>query len=86
MRIIKGMKRRAMLLLSITLLAASEALACPVCYGDQESAEVEGTKWAILFLLGVTGTVLSGVVAFALHVRRRAKMTLNGDINMPSPN
>jgi len=64
---------------------AAYSAACPVCYGEQGSAEVEGARWAILFLLGVTGTVLAAVVTFVLHVRKRTKMTLNGP-TMPSPN
>ncbi len=49
------------------------ALACPVCFGNQASAEGEGAKWAILFLLGVTGTVLTGVFSFGLYLRKRSR-------------
>jgi len=49
------------------------ATSCPVCFGDKASAEVEGAKWAILFLLGVTGTVLGGVASFMVYLRRRTK-------------
>ena len=68
------------------LLGTTQAMACPVCFGDKNSAEVEGARWAILFLLGVTGTVLSGVASLLLYFRKRAKMTLNGSVDMPSPN
>lgn len=81
------MKRRilaSVILLSLTLPV--RAAACPVCFGDPASAEVEGAQWAILFLIAVTGTVLTGVVLFALRVRRRARMTLDGSVQMPSPN
>jgi heme/copper-type cytochrome/quinol oxidase subunit 2 len=69
--------RMAMRALAAFFLCAAfvetRVLACPVCYGDNESAEVEGARWAIFFLLGVTGTVLSGVVAFVVHIRRRSR-------------
>jgi len=58
------------------ILLPSVASACPVCFGDQASAEVQGAKWAIMFLLGVTGTVLSGVATFILYVRKRTRMAL----------
>jgi len=54
------------------------AVSCPVCFGDKASAEVEGAKWAILFLLGVTGTVLGAVASFILYLRKRTKMNLAG--------
>ncbi len=48
------------------------ALACPTCYGDPSSSEVQGMKWAILSLLGITGTVLVGLSALFLYLRKRA--------------
>lgn len=81
------MIRLARLLLSVFLLLGpvmtEVAFSCPVCFGDKASAEVEGAKWAILFLLGVTGTVLSGVLTFILYLRKRARATL-GSINLES--
>jgi hypothetical protein len=48
------------------------ANACPSCYGDESSAEVQGMKWAIVALLGVTGTVLVGISALFLYLRKQA--------------
>lgn len=73
-KIRKVLQRSFAVLGAMMLFVEAEALACPVCYGDKESAEVEGARWAILFLLGITGTVLSGVVAFVIHLRRRARL------------
>ncbi|MEX2117084.1 MAG: hypothetical protein WEB37_09360 [Bacteroidota bacterium] len=72
--------------LLLIVFVESQLLACPVCYGDKNSAEVEGARWAILFLLGVTGTVLSGVVAFVLHVRRRSRKAQDGTVDVRSSN
>ena len=68
------MKRRTLTLVVAFALAVSAqtVLACPSCYGDPNSPEVEGMKWAILSLLGVTGTVLVGVSAFMYHLRKQA--------------
>jgi hypothetical protein len=48
------------------------ALSCPSCYGDVNSSETQGVQWAILALLGVTGSVLVGMSAFFLYLRKRA--------------
>lgn len=81
------MLRRILASVSILFLVLPvRAAACPVCFGDPASAEVEGAQWAILFLIVVTGIVLTGVVLFTLRMRRRSRMTFGGSVQMPSPN
>lgn len=46
---------------------------CGTCYGDPNSAAVEGMNWAIIFLLGTTGSVLSGVVLSIISIGRKSK-------------
>ncbi len=72
------MRTRFLVFVSIVILCILPdiAVSCPVCFGDKSSAEVEGARWAIVFLLGVTGTVLSGVLTFALYLRRRVRLNL----------
>lgn len=74
------MKNRMLVMSMVALVSILPdiAVSCPVCFGDKASAEVEGAKWAIVFLLGVTGTVLSGVVTFVLYMRKRGRMILDG--------
>ena len=62
----------ASMLVIITSILQGTSTACPSCYGDPGSAEVQGMQWAILSLLGVTGSVLVGVSAFFLYLRKRA--------------
>jgi hypothetical protein len=52
-------------------LLTAVSLACPNCFGDPQSGMTEGMNMAILSLLGITGAVLVGIVAFFLHMRRR---------------
>ncbi len=67
------MKRRiAFALVVCVAVMHAGAFACPSCYGDPGSTEVKGMKWAIISLLGITGTVLGGVGAFFLYLRKRA--------------
>tara|TARA_B100000315_G_scaffold218843_1_gene220390 strand:+ start:16220 stop:16462 length:243 start_codon:yes stop_codon:yes gene_type:complete len=48
--------------------------ACAVCFGNAESAMVQGVNLAIISLMGVTGSVLGAIVAFALRMKRRSKL------------
>jgi hypothetical protein len=61
-------------LVGVVLLVcfADIVLACPSCFGDQNSSEVQGMKWAILSLLGVTGAVLAAITAFIFFLKKKA--------------
>ena len=61
-------------LAAVLLLGVQNGHACPMCYGDPQSSSAEGMNMAIVSLLGVTGSVLAGVVAFFLFLRRRLRM------------
>lgn len=65
------------------LMIPAVSSACPVCFGDPESAEVEGMKWAILFLVVLTGIVLSSIVAFAVYLRRRSRLLTTDGLQVP---
>ena len=59
------------------LLAAGEALACPICFGgDPDSDLARGMNWAVFTLLGLTGGVLSGFVGFIFHLIKRSRQAL----------
>jgi heme/copper-type cytochrome/quinol oxidase subunit 2 len=51
----------------------SSALACPVCFGAEETSMVHGTRLGVLVMLAITLTVQGGFVGFFLYLRRRAK-------------
>jgi hypothetical protein len=60
-------------------MTGSRAFACATCYGASDSPMAQGMNWGILVLLGFIGTVLTGVVAFFVHVgRNSAKMSAPG--------
>jgi hypothetical protein len=72
---------RNIILLSgfIVLLSGTQALACAACYGASDSPMAQGMNWGIFVLLGFIGTVLTGVVAFFVHIgRNSAKMSAPG--------
>ncbi len=54
------------------LLSAQHVLACSVCYGDPNSAMSQGAQAGVLVLLGVVGTVLTGLASLLIFWMRRA--------------
>jgi hypothetical protein len=58
---------------ALLLASSSAAHACPVCFGAEETALVDGTKLGIFVLLGITLAVQGGFVGFFLYLRKRAK-------------
>lgn len=56
------------LVTGFAVLAKTSALACATCYGASDSPLAQGMNWGIATLLGVIGAVLTGVVAFFVHV------------------
>ena len=75
-------------LLAVALAVTPTILsACPVCFGDPNSAMMKGTNNGVFFLLGVIGFVQVGLgamfVAFwrrarALRARRDSMRVING--------
>ena len=52
---------------------SSSVLACPMCFGAEETSMVDGTKLGIFVLLAITLAVQGGFVGFFLYLRKRAK-------------
>jgi hypothetical protein len=68
-------KRVGITLTSLVLLAvASPALACPVCFGNPNSAMTKGTQAGIFALLLVTVAMLGAFGGFFMYLRRRIRL------------
>ena len=52
----------------------SSLLACPLCFGAEETSMIDGTRLGVLVLLAITLVVQGGFVAFFLYLRKRAKL------------
>jgi hypothetical protein len=66
---------------AIVIGGSSSVLACPVCFGAQETSIIDGTKLGILVLLAVTLAVQGGFAGFFLYLRRRAKRIADIDLD-----
>ena len=70
------------LLLTIVLLAAPRlALACPVCFGQNNTPLGNAVKGGVILMLVLVGVVLAGFAAFIVNLNRRAR--LFSDVSNP---
>jgi hypothetical protein len=60
---------------------SSSVFACPVCFGAEESALIDGAKLGMLLLLGITLSVQGAFAGFFLYLRRRAKRIADIDLD-----
>ena len=51
----------------------SSVLACPVCFGAEETSMIDGARLGVLVMLAILFVVQGGFVAFFLYLRKRAK-------------
>jgi len=70
---------RKTLVPAFILLAPRAALACPVCFGQNDSPLASAINMGILVMLGVTGAVLIGFASFFIHLIRRARLAAESE-------
>ncbi|MGE0702522.1 MAG: hypothetical protein AB7N65_02220 [Vicinamibacterales bacterium] len=73
--------RVAMTTAAFVLAGSSSALACPMCFGAQETSLVDGTKLGMLALLGVVLAMQAAFAGFFLYLRRHAKRIADLDLD-----
>ena len=62
-------------LLTLLLLAAPRlALACPVCFGQNDSPLAKAVNMGIFFMLGIVAVMLSAFAGFFIYLSRRARL------------
>jgi hypothetical protein len=58
---------------AVVLGGGASVLACPVCFGAEETSMIDGAKLGVAVMLAITFAVQGGFVGFFLYLRRRAK-------------
>jgi hypothetical protein len=76
-----GVWRICALAAAIVIGGSSDALACPMCFGAEESSLVDGARLGILVMLGITFAVQGGFLGFFLYLRRRAKRNADEELD-----
>jgi heme/copper-type cytochrome/quinol oxidase subunit 2 len=65
---------------ALTIGGSSSLLACPMCFGAEETSMIDGTRLGVLAMLGVTVAVQGAFAAFFFYLRRRAKRIAEIDL------
>jgi len=58
---------------AMMIFGSASVLACPVCFGAEETSMIDGAKLGVLVMLAVLLAVQGGFLAFFLYLRKRAK-------------
>ena len=58
---------------AVMIAGGSSVLACPLCFGAEETSMIDGAKLGVLVMLAITLVVQGGFVGFFLYLRKRAK-------------
>jgi len=57
----------------VMIFGGTRVLACPACFGAEETSMIDGAKLGVLVMLAITLAVQGGFVGFFIYLRRRAK-------------
>jgi hypothetical protein len=66
---------------AVLIGGSSTVLACPQCFGAEETSLVAGSKLGVLVMLAITLAVQGAFVAFFLYLRKRAKRAAEVEID-----
>ena len=58
---------------AVMIGGGSTVLACPVCFGAEETSMIDGARLGVLVMLAILFAVQGGFVGFFLYLRKRAK-------------
>jgi heme/copper-type cytochrome/quinol oxidase subunit 2 len=58
---------------AVIIVGGSSVLACPMCFGAEETSMVDGAKLGVVVMLAITLAVQGAFVGFFLYLRKRAK-------------
>ena len=58
---------------AVMIGGSTNVFACPVCFGAEETAMIDGARLGVLVMLGLLFAVQGGFVGFFLYLRKRAK-------------
>ena len=74
-------KRFVAMAVAVLVGGSGTVFACPVCFGAEETAMIDGSKLGVLVLLAITLVVQGAFVAFFLYLRKRARLIAEADLD-----
>ena len=68
------LRRRGLATAAVVVIGGSTSvLACPMCFGAEETSMIDGAKLGVIVMLAVTFAVQGAFLGFFLYLRKRAK-------------
>jgi hypothetical protein len=64
---------RSALIAMLLLATPRVALACPVCFGQNDSPLASAINLGVMAMLGLVAAVLTAFASFMIHLARRAR-------------
>jgi hypothetical protein len=74
---------RSLVVAGCLAAAPKAALACPVCFGQNDSPLALGINYGILAMLGFVGSLLVAFASFFIYLARRARLAEAGQLPEP---
>jgi hypothetical protein len=68
-----GIRRVFTTAVAVMIGGGSSVLACPVCFGAEETSMIDGARLGVLVMLAILFAVQGGFVGFFLYLRKRAR-------------
>jgi hypothetical protein len=66
---------------ALVIGGSGSAFACPVCFGAEETAMIDGAKLGVLVMLGITLAVQGGFAGFFLYLRQHARRHADAELD-----
>ena len=66
---------------AMIIFGGATLLACPVCFGAEETSMVDGARLGVLVMLGILLAVQGGFLGFFLYLRKRAKLSADVEVD-----
>ena len=73
--------RAALTTAAVMIGSGSSVLACPVCFGAEETSMIDGARLGVLVMLAILFAVQGGFVGFFFYLRKRAKRIADVDFD-----
>jgi hypothetical protein len=80
-RISRGVRQTVMTAALVLIAGGARLLACPVCFGAEETSMIDGTRLGIVVMLGITFGVQGAFLGFFLYLRKRARRIAEEDLD-----
>jgi hypothetical protein len=71
---VTGLRLCKTLIIAFVLAAPRAALACPVCFGQNDSPLAQAMNSGIVFMLVIVVAVLAAFASFFIYLMRRARL------------